>query len=251
MLAKFKGFVLGYRSRWRSLLFLGIAIASFSTFTLLSAVFNAHRNVAQPPLVTQATIVDIVGQQVLVRDRPARPQDRARQGDPVRTTRARTQLNFNTGAIGRLGQNTVLTIGQQCFQIQQGEILVKGAANGCSNTVRAGVRGTSYWMEVSASGQTEVGVLEGEVELAPLRKTAQESVSLIQGQGIIIDTQGRFGSVTQWPIERFEKILNGPLFQGFQTEFPGLLDVQEALEQVFPGAGFSGDASYQKEPSHS
>lgn len=237
MLGKF-GFIRN-RVRWRWQIFMLLAIAALAAFILIPRFITQ----AQTPPVTRATVVDIVGQQLLIQNRQARPSDTARLGEQVRTTQARSQLNFNSGAIGRLGEKTVLTIGLRCFQIQRGQILVKGAVNGCTNTVRAGVRGTSYWIEVNEQGRSEVGVLEGEVQLTPLKQTNQKPVTLIQGQGIIIAPNGRFGSVTQWPFKRFDGILKGELFEGFNTEFPGLLDVKEALEQEFPGQQFSNEAS--------
>ncbi|MBD2323309.1 MULTISPECIES: FecR domain-containing protein [Desertifilum] len=193
---------------------------------------------AQSTSVTQATITQIVGNQVFIRAQPARIRDIARTGEQVRTTQARTQLTFNTGALGRLGPNSALTVGQQCFQIQQGEILVSGAANGCSSTVRAGVRGTTYYMDINEQGDTHVRVLEGEVEVSPMTQRRTQPVRLAQGQGIIVQRDGRFSPVRQMPQTSYDEILTGPLVEGFDADLPNLARLRQAYETLFPGAVF-------------
>lgn len=193
---------------------------------------------AQSTNVTQATITEIVGSQVLIRTQQARIRDIARTGEQVRTTQARTQLTFNTGAVGRLGPNSALTVGRQCFQMQRGEILVSGAANGCTSTVRAGVRGTTYYMDINEEGDTHVRVLEGEVELTDVNERQVQPVRLVQGQGIVIESDGRFQPVRQMPRQTYEEILTGPLVEGFDTELPTLERLERAYKSVFPGADF-------------
>lgn len=193
---------------------------------------------AQSTNITQATISEIVGSQVLIRTQQARIRDIARTGEQVRTTQARTQLTFNTGAVGRLGPNSALTVGQQCFQMQRGEILVSGAVNGCTSTVRAGVRGTTYYMDINQEGDTHVRVLEGEVELTNVNERQVKPVRLIQGQGIVIERNGQFQPVRQMPRQTYDEILTGPLVEGFGSQLPTLEQLERAYESVFPGADF-------------
>lgn len=113
--------------------------------------------------ITRGTIAEILGgTQVYIQNNQARVNDVANRGQQVRTGTARIQLTFNTGAVARLSNNSVLTIGQ-CAQIQRGVLLVNGAVNGCTSSVTAGVRGTTYILEVGEDGQEQVKVLEGEV----------------------------------------------------------------------------------------
>lgn len=119
--------------------------------------------VAQAPTINQAKITQVLdGSQVFIQNRQAKLNDSANKGQRVRTGEARAQLTFNTGAIGRLAHNSVLTVGQ-CARLQQGTLLVNGAMNGCTSSVVAGVRGTTYVLEASSTGEAGIKVLEGEV----------------------------------------------------------------------------------------
>jgi len=117
---------------------------------------------ARAPTITQARITQVLDSpQVFIQNRQAKLNDSAKRGQRVRTGKARAQLTFNTGAIGRLAQNSVLTVGQ-CARLQQGTLLVNGAMNGCTASVVAGVRGTTYVLEANR-GNRGLKVLEGEV----------------------------------------------------------------------------------------
>lgn len=118
---------------------------------------------AQTPAINQAKITQVLdGSQVFIQNRQAKVNDAASKGQRVRTGAARAQLTFNTGAIGRLAHNSILTVGQ-CARLRQGTLLVNGAMNGCTSSVVAGVRGTTYVLEATEAGETAVKVLEGEV----------------------------------------------------------------------------------------
>lgn len=117
--------------------------------------------------VNRATLTQILdGSDVFIQNRKAKVNDSASKGQRVRTGAARAELKFNTGAIGRMGHNSILTVGQ-CARLTRGRILINGAMNGCSGSAVAGVRGTTYLMEVDDAGQTRVTVLEGRVLVAP------------------------------------------------------------------------------------
>ncbi len=121
--------------------------------------------IAQP--VTRATLTQVLdGSDVFIQNRKAKVNDSATKGQRVRTGATRVQLTFDTGAIGRLGHNSVLTVGQ-CARLKKGTVLINGAMNGCSGSAVAGVRGTTYIMEVDDAGITRVSVLEGNVAVAP------------------------------------------------------------------------------------
>ncbi|PSB26866.1 FecR domain-containing protein [Stenomitos frigidus] len=118
---------------------------------------------AQVPTINQAKITQVLdSSQIFIQNRQAKLNDSASKGQRVRTGKARAQLTFNTGAIGRLAHNSVLTVGQ-CARLQQGTLLVNGAMNGCTASVVAGVRGTTYVIEATETGETGIKVLEGEV----------------------------------------------------------------------------------------
>lgn len=147
--------ILGLRRRFVSGLVIGLWVV-----LVMGAV--AQVSEAQTS-VTRGTITEVLdGNQVFIQNRQARVNDVANRGQQVRTGRARAQVNFNTGAVARLSNNSVLTVGQ-CAQLQRGVLLVNGAVNGCTSSVTAGVRGTTYILEVDDDGREEIKVLEGEV----------------------------------------------------------------------------------------
>lgn len=126
----------------------------------------------QSSTVNRATITQVLDSaQVFIQNRRARVRDSANKGQRIRTGQARAQLTFNTGAIGRLAHNSVLTVGQ-CARLQRGTLLVNGAVNGCTSSILAGVRGTTYVLEASDSGTAAIKVLEGEVTVKPAPKSS-------------------------------------------------------------------------------
>lgn len=200
---------------------------------------------AQTSSINRATITEIIGNQVLIKNRQAKIRDTAVTGEQIRTTQARTQLNFNTGAMGRLGENSSLTLGRQCFQVERGQILVTGAASGCTSTVRAGVRGTTYHISVDNEGESHFRVLEGSIELFNLQQPGAKPIRLNQGQGIIINRAGRFGKVRQMQRESYEEILRSNLVEGFETQIPSLPKMRQAFQELFPGVPFPREVMYR------
>ncbi|WP_448600765.1 hypothetical protein [Thermoleptolyngbya sp.] len=149
------GKILGLRWRFVSSLLIGVWVVL--VIGTVAQVSEAQTS------ITRGTIAEVLdGNQVFIQNRQARVNDVANRGQQVRTGRARAQVNFNTGAVARLSNHSVLTVGQ-CAQLQRGVLLVNGAVNGCTSSVTAGVRGTTYILEVSADGREEIKVLEGEV----------------------------------------------------------------------------------------
>jgi len=113
--------------------------------------------------ITQATVKEIIdGTEVFIQNQQAKVNDVAQLRQRVRTGDARAELTFNTGVVARLSKNSILTVGE-CARLQRGTLLVNGAANGCTSSIVAAVRGTTYILEVDQAGKQEVKVLEGEV----------------------------------------------------------------------------------------
>jgi len=113
--------------------------------------------------ITHATIKEILdGTQVFIQNQQAKVNDVAQLRQRVRTGDARAELTFNNGVVARLAKNSILTVGQ-CARLQRGTLLVNGTVNGCTASIVAAVRGTTYVLEVDESGKQELKVLEGEV----------------------------------------------------------------------------------------
>ncbi len=237
--------------------------------------------------VTQATITEIIdGNQIFIDNQQARLNAVAQAQQQVRTGRTRAQLKFNTGAIGRLSQNSQMIVAGQCFNIQSGTILVNGNVNGCTRSRRLSVRGTTYLVEVTAEDDTRIIVLEGEVAVTPVSMTKQgfpipwfprpsesrpnsdsddesrpdsantqstpqnsnelnvsgetteETFILKSGEQVSISRLGLRGPILQLTQSEFERLLTGPLFDGFLTELPGIGQIRDVFQQLFPGVSF-------------
>jgi hypothetical protein len=213
--------------------------------------------VAAQSLINQAKITEILdGTQVFIQNKPAKVKDAANKGQRVRTADARVQLVFNTGAIGRLAQNSILTVGQ-CARLKQGTLLVNGAMNGCTASVVAGVRGTTYILEVTEGGEASIKVLEGEVTVTKLATPlAEESetdgsagnkqldadkegaVVVAEGEQVSVSSSGVPGVVEKISQEEFTRLLQGGLFNGFIGALPGIGKIQQSFQRLFPRAPF-------------
>jgi len=143
------------------------AVLSF-TLVLSLILLLQTGSTAQGAAIKNAKVTQVLdSSQVFIQNKPAKVNDQANKGQRVRTGDARAELVFNTGAVGRLAHQSVLTIGQ-CARLRQGTILINGAVNGCTASIVAGVRGTTYLMEVNPAGEANIKVLEGEVSVAPV-----------------------------------------------------------------------------------
>jgi hypothetical protein len=163
------------KPRWFRGFVIGLSVV------LLIGLFNSTA-IAQTS-ITQGRIAEILdGSQVYIQNAQARVNDVANRGQQVRTGNSRAQVSFNTGAVARLSTNSVLTIGQ-CANLQQGVLLVNGAVNGCTSSVTAGVRGTTYIMEVDEDGEERIQVLEGEVVVS------QQANPEMQPEGTLEDSE--------------------------------------------------------------
>ncbi|NJK34596.1 MAG: FecR domain-containing protein [Oscillatoriales cyanobacterium SM2_2_1] len=261
-------------SRWlkRSLLLLlGVVITLMQPLSG-SLVFAQNST-------SQATVKEILdGTQVFIQEQQAKVNDIARQRQRVRTGDARAELTFPNGAVARLSKNSSLSIGS-CARLQRGALLVNGAANSCTATIVAGVRGTTYVLEVDESGKQEIKVLEGEVvvrreatpdpaeekpkqfnfpsnpptitpprqnepleakpaEDKPVIRSESNETVLKAGERLEIDIQGVLGIVQKLSQGEFERLLKGNLFDGFASQLPGIENIRNSFQNLFPGASF-------------
>lgn len=220
-----------------------------------SAPGNAGSGV-QPQGIRQATVTEILdGPQVFIETRQAHLRDVAKLKEQVRTGDSRTQLIFNTGAVGRLSQNAQVVIGDQCFRLRKGKILVNGPQSACTRSKRLSVRGTTYSLEVLDDDSLQVSVWEGEVQVEPATAeggepesgtpaepapaaTNTEPVVVRSGERLTITPQGLLGQIIKLTLGDYETILNGNFFQGFNTRLPGIPQLETTFSSLFPGASF-------------
>jgi hypothetical protein len=247
----FRSHALQHHFGHRRLVQFGVIFLCGLTF----ALFGLRSPVLAQAAVNRAEITQILdGSDVFIQNKLAKVKDSANKGQRVRTEKARAQLTFNTGAVGRLAPNSVLTVGQ-CARLQKGTLLVNGAMNGCTSRVVAGVRGTTYLLEVADNGQANIKVLEGEVRVAQNTQPAEAEVStdpgsngkqldgsddvvLRDGEQVSISPTGIVGAIAKLSQEEFSRLLRGGLFEGFSTQLPGMGKVQASFQRLFPGVPF-------------
>lgn len=250
---------------------IGLFVPIFICVLLLVIGFQRSPATAQAT-VNRAEITQILdSSDVFIQNKQAKVKDSAQKGQRVRTADARAQLLFNTGAVGRLAHNSVLTVGQ-CARLKKGTLLINGAMNGCTSSVVAGVRGTTYLLEVDEAGEAQVKVLEGEVTVTKpanavpdeaideteetstpatgtkqllqtpkptlLAQTEIDEVVLKEGEKVSVSPTGSFGLVEKLSQEEFVSLLKGTLFNGFSLELPGISKIQQSFQRLYPGVPF-------------
>ncbi|SKB12998.1 conserved hypothetical protein [Planktothrix sp. PCC 11201] len=177
--------------------------------------------------INLAILTDIIGNnnQVFIEDQVAEVNEKATLGQEIRTEKARAQIDFNTGANGRMGENSKITVGQ-CAEVQEGVLIASGPANGCILGFATGVQGTTYVLNVDKNNQTNVStgtirVLEGKIKLLskndlnnpnPLTIEAGQKVSSLTPDLTLSQI-----SIEKMTKQEYEAIIIGPLFQGFKT----------------------------------
>ncbi len=179
-----------------------------------------------------AVIQEILdGKEIYIDSRQARLKETARAPQQVRTGNTRGQIGFDTGAVGRLNRFSQLKLGRGCFLIDRGQILVSGKQGGCTRSARLSVRGTNYLLEVRPSGEADIAVLEGSVEVQPLRDgepTGKPATTVAAGQRLRLSPEGVVLALLALSSADYNGILSGPLFQGFRLPLPayGALESQ-------------------------
>ena len=138
----------------RSALTAGLLL-SIAPLQVLASEFNA------------ATIRRMVeGRQVFIDRVQARVNQTAGRGQQVSTGSSRAELLFDRRALGFLGKNSLITLGQQCFRLQSGTVLVNGKQTSCLGSRVLGVRGTTYVLTALPNGEFNLAVLHGEARLS-------------------------------------------------------------------------------------
>jgi hypothetical protein len=180
--------------------------------------------------IRQATIREILdGKQVFIQDRQAQENDVSTEGQVVRTIAARAGLLFDVDAGIRLGQNSSLTVGSECIQLIQGQVMVAGTVgrNGCVGTLEVRSLSTVYIMQLDAQNQALVVVLEGSVEVFSTQNP-DVKVTVGAGQGVTTAADGTLATtvtgdvaVNQLSQSQLETIA-APLVEGFQVPLPNL-----------------------------
>ena len=120
-------------------------------------------------------IVD--GKEVFINRQPAQVNQQASKGQEVSTGRSRAELLFDRRALGFLGKNSLIQLGESCFRLQQGQVLINGPQNSCMGSKVLGVRGTTYVLTTTPNNEYQLSVLAGEAVVSDeslLENTGEE-----------------------------------------------------------------------------
>jgi hypothetical protein len=195
------------------------------------------------PLAAQQSQTAVVqeildGKELFIDREQARVRQQARSPQLISTGRSRGQLAFDGGAVGRLNRQSQLRLGSTCFLLDKGQVLVSGKQGGCTRSARLSVRGTNYLLEVTEAGETEISVLEGEVEVqAGLEGEAVSTTgptTLQAGQRLRISPQGVVLALLALSSGDYTQIITGPLFKGFKLPLPAQAALESYLRSNLP-----------------
>lgn len=188
--------------------------------------------------VNSAILTEILGdnEEVFIEEQVAQENDDATLGEEVRTEQARAQLSFNTGAAGRMDENSSIVVGQ-CIEVEQGAIVASGPANGCISSFAVGVEGTIYLMTVEEDGLGRINVLEGEIQLG-LQDNPDDPnpLTIVAGQKVTGLTQGVALNevvIEQMSKQEYEEIITSTLFRGYQEPLPDQDKIDQVCEELY------------------
>ena len=151
----------------------GLAVAPLLMGSALAAPFDS---------ATVRRIID--GREVYIDKQQAKVNQTADRGQQISTGSSRTELLFDKRAIGFLGQNSLITLGQECFRLNSGRVLVNGPQASCLGSKVLGVRGTTYVLSSTEDGGYDLAVLTGtatvgEAAAIETAMAAEEEVNIL------------------------------------------------------------------------
>jgi len=142
-----------------------LAIACAATF------LPATASAASFSSATIRRIID--GREVFIDRREATVDDTADRGQELSTGSSRAEVLFDRRALGFLGNNSLIRLGDDCFRLDRGQVLVNGPKNTCLGTKVLGIRGTTYVLSVQDDGSYELAVLSGEATVGDAVETPE------------------------------------------------------------------------------
>ena len=222
-----------------------LAAGSLLTGSLLTGALTVVATAAFAPLPvaaqqSQTAVVQEIldGKELFIDREQARIKQQARSPQLISTGKSRGQLAFDGGAVGRINRQSQLRLGSTCFVLDKGQVLVSGKQAGCTRSARLSVRGTNYVIEVTEAGDTEISVLEGEVEVQPTREgepiPEKPATTLQAGQRLRLSPEGVVLTILALSSGDYSQILTGPLFEGFKLPLPAQAALESFLRSNLP-----------------
>ena len=138
-------------------------------FGVVTSGFGAATNAAPFNQATVRRIID--GRDVFIDRQPASIDQSAERGQEVSTGRSRAELLFDRRALGFLGTNSLIRLGEDCFRLNRGQVLVNGPQNSCLGTKVLGIRGTTYVLSIREDSNYELAVLSGQAFVGNANET--------------------------------------------------------------------------------
>lgn len=193
---------------------------------------------AAPSGFQEATVTEAVNRVDLLSgasQRPAKPQDRIRGNDVVRTgQRSRAELKFPDSTIARVGSNAAFSFRPDTrgFDLQKGSILFhspKGLGGGQIRTAAAtaSVLGTTIIVSATQNGGFKVLVLEGKAKV-----DTPNGRSLVLKAGEMTFILIKNGSVSPALTFRLnQQVQDANLVNGFAATLPSLTKIGEAIKR--------------------
>ncbi|MDJ1182378.1 hypothetical protein [Roseofilum casamattae] len=207
--------------------------------TLFGAAAIASFSLPGFAQINQAEVNEILdSEDVFIEAETAKVEDKADFGQAVRTQEARAGLEFDNGAVGRLGSNSSVTVGQ-CVEVQNGQLLVSGPVDGCIAGFLVNVEGTVYVLEVDGDNKGTIKVIEGTVFVIP-QGAAEAVAPVVLTAGKKLPVVGNLlGEIQDITPEEFAQLVAGELFQGFTIPVTAEGVLRSVCLQLFGGLGFT------------
>jgi len=212
-------------SSWRIAYLSGLCFSILCCFPLGQAAQD----------IQQAKVAEIIeGNQVFVEQQRVQVNAIAKRGQKITTQSARAEIEFDNGAIARMGNNSRLLVGG-CNKLEQGNVLVSGRIPLCTQNITAAVRGTTFYVEISDDGSENLSVLEGEVEVTDVNDSQAKPLIIKAGQKLKALRNARLSQrLSQLSQSEYEDIVRRKLLVGFRRRLAKTGMVQQSLRRLYP-----------------
>ena len=140
-------------------------LRSLASIALAGALIQGAGQVNASVFETAKIQRIIEGREVYIDRKEAKTNQTAIKGQQISTGSSRSELLFDRKAIGFLGRNSLITLGQSCFRLKEGSVLINGNQQSCLGSKVLGVRGTTYVLSRNANGNYDLAVLHGQASV--------------------------------------------------------------------------------------